>query len=78
MVENRGRDIIRTFLHFDGAPDLVTRMRALFETTSRLQVRYPTPDPERHRLRGTAAAKEYATSAAPAVSSASAADIVWG
>jgi len=35
---------MRQPLYFDGAPDLFTRTKALFSTTSRLQVRYPTPD----------------------------------
>ena len=34
---------MRKPLYFDGAPDLFTRTRALFSTTSRLQVRYATP-----------------------------------
>lgn len=35
---------MRKPLYFDGAPDLFTRTKALFSMTSRLQVRYPTPD----------------------------------
>jgi hypothetical protein len=42
---------MRRPLYFDGAPDLFSRTKALFSTTSRLQVRYPTPDSERHALR---------------------------
>jgi hypothetical protein len=42
---------MRRPLYFDGAPDLFTRTKALFSTTSRLQVRYPSPDSERHALR---------------------------
>ena len=72
------RHIIRS-LHFDGAPDLLTRTRALFETTSRLKVRYPTPDPERHKLRGDDTQKSRAASTWTALTPpASITDIVWG
>ena len=42
---------MRKPLYFDGDPDLFTRTRALFAQTSRLQVRYPTPNVEHHALR---------------------------
>jgi hypothetical protein len=41
---------MRKPLYFDGAPDLFSRTKALFDSTSRLQVRYETPDPARHAL----------------------------
>ena len=53
------RDLLRTELadphmrkplYFDGDPDLFTRTKALFARTSRLQVRYPTPNVEHHAL----------------------------
>ena len=74
-----GRDIIRKPLHFDGDADLVTRMRALFETTSRLQVRYATADPDRHKLHRDAACMPLTMSSEtagtlPALTS----DVVWG
>jgi len=34
---------MRKPLYFDGDPDLFARTKALFSTTSRLQVRYSTP-----------------------------------
>lgn len=77
MVIYRGAHITRKPLHFDGEPDLFTRTRALFETTSRLQVRYAAPD--RHKLRSDAAGAPHPASRetagpAPALTS----DIVWG
>jgi hypothetical protein len=41
---------VRPSLYFDGAPDRFSRTKALFSTTSTLQVRYPAPDQKRHTL----------------------------
>lgn len=42
---------MRPVLHFDGAPDLFSRTKALFSSTSRLRVRYAAPDKGHHALR---------------------------
>ncbi len=42
---------MRMPVHFDGPPDLFSRSKALLSPTSRLRVRYPTPDTQHHRLR---------------------------
>jgi hypothetical protein len=45
---------VRPILHFDGAPDRFSRTKALFATTSTLQVRYPAPDENRLTLKADA------------------------
>jgi hypothetical protein len=70
---------MRKPLYFDGDPDLITRTKALFSTTSRLQVRYSTPDAQHHSLRRERAHVRLATTALntsqPAAQNN---DIAWG
>jgi hypothetical protein len=70
---------MRKPLYFDGDADLITRTKALFSTTSRLKVRYSTPDPKHHSLgRQRAQVPLAATAVNSSQPAVPVTDLAWG